>query len=168
MKRLAYFPLIILVAGWLVSCVKTDSSASESSEKLKPGDQIGNFRILKGEEGKVTYGYDLVCNEMEGNIACKASVGLPVNVSTGIYDDTYSGKLEEVWSGFTYELWIEDRPVDLEAFGTAEITHPMVGVIRYWNVVITTSQEGEITVRDSGIADGNPFESTTTFAFLKK
>jgi hypothetical protein len=167
MKKLAYFAFIVLVTWVLASCTKPNSSTAESSEKIEPGDQIGDFLITKGEEGKVTYWYDLDCgNEADKeNMSCKSTTGKQVNVTTGIYDDTHSGKLDEKWSGFTYELFIEDRPVDLQAFGTVEITHPVVGVIRYWNVVINAGKPGEITVRESGVVDGDPFKTTTTLTF---
>ena len=167
MKRLARFALIVLVASLLASCAKPNSSPADTSEKIEPGDKIGNFLITTGEEGKVTYGFDLDCGNEEDkeNMSCKSTVGKQVNISLGIYDGTHSGKLEEKWAGFTYELFVEDRPIDLQAFGTAEVTHPVVGVIRYWNVVITASKPGKIAIRDSGVEDGTPFESTTTLTF---
>jgi hypothetical protein len=62
-----------------------------------------------------------------------------INVSTGLYDTTGSGNLDEVWIHSNYQMFINDGPVDLQAFGTIEYNHPQVGAIRFGNVVIIAS-----------------------------
>jgi len=167
MKRLTLIGLILLMTGLLVACAQP--KPTESSGLIRPGDKVGDFLVSTGEEGNFTYGFDLDCSEegsqQKANLSCKSTVGDMVNISTGIYDDTNSGKLDEYWSNSNYQLFIEGRPVDLQAFGTVETKHPIVGVIRYWNVVISTSKPGTITVNDSGVAGGDAFEYTTSHTF---
>jgi len=167
MRRLTLIGFILLMAGVLVACAQPKST--EISDLIRPGDRVGDFLITTGEEGNFTYGFDVDCSEegskLKANLSCKSTVGDIVNISTGIYDDTNSGKLEEYWSNSNYQLFIEGRPVDLQAFGTVEYKHPIVGVIRFWNVVINTSKPGTITVNDSGVAGGDAFEYTTRFTF---
>ena len=173
MKKIVYLTLSMLFVIILGACAKATSQPTD--EMINPGDKIGDFLITTGEEENVTYGFDLSCvKQGEGeNYSCKAPVGTEINIATGIYDDTVSSvpttatpKLNEKWSSWNYLLFIEDRPVNLQAFGYIETLNPMVGVIRYWNVVIIASKPGEITIRDSGVIDSKPFESTTTYTFI--
>lgn len=135
---------------------------------IVPGDKIGNFLITTDVQGNFTFRFDIACSDLEtvNTYSCKATVGQVINVSTGLIDNTNSGKLDEVWSHPNYLMFINDRPVDPQAFSTIDYTHPQVGVIRFANVVINSSKLGEITVRDSGIYDnGDPFDSTSTYVF---
>jgi hypothetical protein len=88
-----------------------------------------------------------------------------LNVSWGVYDDSYSGKLDELWSGHTYKMFINDRLVNLDAFGSIDVVHPVVSKMRHWNVVIIANQPGEITVRSEGTAGGEPFGDTKIIIF---
>lgn len=167
MKRIVNMVFILLIAVILSACAQTESA--ESKAMIEPGDKVGDFLVTIGEEGKFTYGFDLDCTEKKSGqksiISCKPNVGEIVNITTGIYDETRTDKLEELWANSNYQLFIEGHPVDLKAFGTVEYKHPIVGVIRYWNVVISTSKPGEINVDDSGVAGGDAFESTSTYTF---
>jgi hypothetical protein len=73
--------------------------------------------------------------------------------------------LDTLWSEHTYQLLINDRPVNLDAFGSVDVLQPQVGKMRHWNLVIVADKPGEITTRDSGVVDDNPFEQTTTYTF---
>lgn len=167
MKRLTLIGFIFLMACLLMACAKP--KPTESNSLIRPGDKVGDFLVTTGKEGNFTYGFDLQCSEegntQKANLSCKSTVGDIVNISTGIYDDTNSGKLEEYWSNSNYQLFIEGRPVDLQAFGTVEYKHPIVGVIRFWNVVVSTSKTGTIAVNDSGVAGKDAFEYTSTYTF---
>ena len=165
MKRLVDLTLLVMFAFSLSACAKATSQPAD--ETLKPGDKIEDFLITTGDAGKITYTWDLGCIKTgEGETySCNATTGTKVNISVGIYDDTFSGKLEDLWASHTYELFIEKRPVNLQAFGFIDVNHPQVGKMRHWNVVILTDKPGEITLHDSGVAGGDPFESTTTYIF---
>jgi len=182
MKNLVYPILISLFAIILEGCAKTTSLPVETTsqhveEMINPGEMIGDFLIITGVEGDVAYGFDLdFYNNKQGDVEsfdCKSTVGTKINITTGIYNDdavnsvltTATPKSKERWSSFIYELFIEDRPVNLHAFGYIDTIHPIVGAIRFWNVVIITNTPGEITIRESGVVDGNPIKRTTTYIF---
>jgi hypothetical protein len=79
---------------------------------------------------------------------------------------SFSGKdLDTIWKEHSYDLYINDLPVNLKSFGYVEIMHPRVGPMRVWNVVIVGDKPGEITFRDKGVVDGDPIESTSTLTF---
>jgi hypothetical protein len=165
MRRLAYLTIIVLFATTLGACAQATPQASD--KMINPGDKIGDFLITTGKEGDVTYTWDLDCvKKGEGeNYSCKSTVGTKVNVSMGVYA-TFSGKdLDAVWSEHTYKMFINDRPVNLEAFGSIDVLHPRAGKMRHWNVVIVAAKPGEITLRDSGVVNGDPFESTMAYTF---
>ena len=173
MKRFFCLLFIALITVILVSCAKAAPQTAEPTlppiEAINPGDKIGDFLITTGEGEDVTYMWatDADCVKQEGAeiYSCQLPAGTKVNVSLGIYDDTLSGKLDSIWSEHTYEMFIEDRPVNLQAFGSIDVMHPRAGPMRHWNVVIVPAGAGEITVRSAGVAGGDSFEDTTTFIF---
>jgi hypothetical protein len=169
MKIKAGLLLIFVFTIALSACSSGNSPSSKQDNMIEPGDKVGDFLITIGEQGKFTYGFNVTCSEPGANntYSCTASVGDIINVSTGMYDTTGKGTLDEVWAHSNYQIYINDRPVDLQAFGTIDYNHPQVGVIRFANVVITTDKPGQITVRDSGVYDnGDAFSSTSTYEFI--
>jgi len=135
---------------------------------IVPGEKIGDFLITTSVEGNFTYPFDITCAEAgDGNsYDCEVLVGTAINVSTGIFDDSGSGNLDEIWSKSNYQMFINDRLVDMQAFDVIEYDHPNLGVIRFADVIIIAHKPGVITVRDSGLRDdGQVFASTSTYTF---
>ena len=131
-----------LFASVLSSCAQP--TPAPTNKMIEPGDQIGDFLITTGKPGEVTYQWEL--DSTKGASANETLIdvdwGTNVNVSMGVYDETRSGKLDSTWAGFTYEMFIEDHPVNLPAFGTIDTDHPVVGKMRAWNVVIVATKRG--------------------------
>lgn len=168
MRKLPYVVILILLGFVFTACARTPGPGE--TQQIEPGDKIGDFTITTGVQGNFIYGFDVQCSEpsADNTYSCNATVGESVNVSTGLYDTTGKGKLDEVWANSQYQMFINDRPVDLAAFGTIDYNHAQVGTIRFGNVVIVADQPGEITVRDSGLFDnGDPFSSTSTYVFTQ-
>ncbi len=168
MKKLSILFTLLIVVCLTTGCAVIAGSSSDKNKQIKPGDTIGDFKVTTGVQGDFTYGFNVDCSEpaADNSYTCNASVGEAINVSTGLYDTTGKGNLDGVWTHSNYQMFINDRPVDLQAFGTIDYNHPQVGAIRFGNVVIIASQPGEITVRDSGFFDnGDPFSSTSTYVF---
>jgi hypothetical protein len=166
MKKLVSLTLLVIVMLTLGACAGTTSEPTD--EMINPGDRIGDFLVTTGKEGDVIYSWELVgCTEhgREEPYFCEATVGTKINISIGIYEDTSVGTLDELWSDHTYELLIENRPVNLQAFGFIEVNHPYVGKMRHWNIVIITDKSGELSLRDSGMVGGDSFESSRTYIF---
>ncbi len=163
MKRLVIIALLMLAL--LSACASTTTG-----NKIEPGDKLGDFTITTGVEGKFTYGFAVQCAGpgQDNSYTCSAKVGDAINVSTGLRDTSGNNDLETVWSHANYQMFINDQPVDLQAFGTIDYSHPTAGAIRFANVVITTTSPGEITVRDSGVfANGDHFSSTSTYVYTQ-
>ena len=170
MKRLVCLTLIVLFSIILAACAK--ATPQHVDDMINPGDKIGGFLITTGDDEGVTYVCMIHCpgeNHSTGTESCEFSVGTKVNVGAGFYDDyPSSGKtLDETWSEQinNHKMVIESRPVNLQAFGSIDITHPILGTIRNWNVVIVTDKPGKITARSTGVYDGDPIDYTATLTF---
>ena len=166
MNKLVYLTLIVLFAISVGACAR--ATQEPTNEAINPGDKIGDFLITTGDEEVVASSLDQNCSKQgdEEKYICENIVGKDINASLGIYDDQYTGKLDELWSKHSYEMTINDRPVNLKAFGSIDRQHSTVGMMRYWNVVIGADKPGELTVHSKGIAGGDPFEDTTTYLFV--
>jgi hypothetical protein len=158
MKGFAYLTFLVWAAALIAGC---------GPKQIEPGDKVAGFLVTQAEDRDVSYQWDLGCKKKADaeSYSCKAEVGKNVNVSVGIYASLSGKDLDTVWKGHSYELYINDLPVNLKSFGYIEIMHPRVGPMRVWNVVIVGDKPGEITIRDKGVVDGDPIESTTTLAF---
>ena len=166
MKKFVYLTLIVLFAFILSSCAKADSESVD--EKIKPGDKIGDFLITTSTDEGVFYTANVHClfDQATMTETCEIPVGTKVNSALGAYGDNYSGEnLEVYWSDQTYGMTIDGRPVDLQAFGFIDITNPMVGKMRLWNVVIVTDKPGTITIDHSGEIAGGSQEGTNVLIY---
>jgi len=169
MRTFASVLLAALGATLLASCTTTEPQPS--ADPINPGETIGHYEVTTHEAGDVRYGWELdtECVHREGKTVntCELSVGAYVNVSVGVYDDSPSKTLDEIWSEQTYSMEIDGRPVELEEFGYTESVHPVVGAIRYWDVVITASAPIEIVVSSNGTVNGDALVDTTTYVFSR-
>jgi len=168
MKKLEVALFLLVFAILATACSGTTTSTASLDALIEPGEKIGDFLITTGVQGNFTYPFDIPCTEPgENNTSnCEAPVGKAINISTGIYDKTGSGNLDQIWTKSNYQMFINDRPVDMKAFGIIEYEHPSIGIIRFANVTIIASNPGEITVRDTGLYDnGEAFESTSIYSF---
>ena len=159
MKRLSFLTCFVSFALLLISCAQ---------KEIEPGDKANGYLITNTIQENITYQWDLGCKKQGSDevYSCNADTGTNLNLSIGIFDDTGSGDLEKKWSEFKYELFIGDRPVNLEKFGYIEIVHPRVGPMRLWNVVVVGDKPGEITLRDKYESSDEPsVETTTTITF---
>ena len=161
MNKLVDLSLIVMFAIVLGACSPTPQL---TAKLITPGDKIGNFLITTDNNADVIYQWKMSCVKQSAEKeSCTSTVGARVNVSFGIYDDTYSGKLDSLWAAHTYAMVIEGRPVNLQSFGSIDVTHPLVGKMRHWNVVVVTDKPGEITIQHSGQVGGNPFDPPLTY-----
>ena len=167
MKRLVQSGVILLVYGMLWAC--SIPTSTQSIDMIHPGEMVGDFLIDKGEEGHFTYSFEMECTsegkDQNAVYTCSATVGEVVNISSGIYDNTGRNKLEEYWKTSDYRMSIEGKPVDLESFGSIDYNDPGVGVVRFWNVVISTDKPGTINIEESGFVENSPFRYTSTISF---
>ena len=174
MKKFACLSLLVFLAILMVSCAKATSQPSELKSEpiegmINPGDKIGDFLITTGEGEEVTYNWELdsvlVQQGNEEIFTAQIPVGTKMNVSWGVYAAFSAKDLDTLWSEHTYKMFIDNYPVNLEAFGSIDVLQPQVGKMRHWNVVIVATKPGEIAVRSEGIVDGEVFGDTKTYTF---
>lgn len=173
MKRIVYITLIALLSIIIGGCGKATQQPSEATPnlsdlKINPGDKIGDFLISTGEGEDIFFMSKVHCpyDSSTGIESCGQPVGTKVNVGIAVYDDDpSSGKtLDEYWSEQTHEMFIEGRPVDLQAFGTVDFSS-VIGTVRVWNVVVTTAKSGKVTAHSTGVVGGDPFDYTAIVTF---
>ncbi len=159
--------IIVVLILLLTACAKATPEQVEGM--INPGDKIDDFLITTGEGEDVIFVSKLHCPyESSTSIeSCEQPVGTKVNVGLGIYGDSTSGgkTVDEYWAEQTHEMFIGDRPVNLQAFGSTDFDNPEVGTVRVWNVVIVTDKPGKITAHSTGVVGGDPFDYTATLTF---
>lgn len=162
MKAKMRFLLAVLFLIILVACAQANSERT-----INPGDRIGNFLITTGVDEELVYLWDLNNYVQQGEeeiYSIELPVSTKINVSAGVYSKDGT-PLDELWKEHAYKMFINDQPVNLEAFGPIDTMHPRVGPMRAWNVVVTATEPGEIVVRSEGTVGGEPFTDTTTYIF---
>ena len=166
MRKLIYVILIALFSVIVGACAKT--APQPGDEMINPGDRIGDFLITTGDSEDVIFVTKLHCpfDSSTETESCEQPVGTKVNVSQGIFADLANKKtVDEVWSEQTHEMIIEGRPVNLQAFGSVDFSHPVVGTVRVWNVVVVTDKPGKITAHSKGVAGGDPWNYIAIITF---
>jgi hypothetical protein len=173
MNKLVSLWIIILAVTMLAACSSGEpiqSGANVGSLPIKPGDEVGDFTITNaGEEAvqKVFAFWESDNCKQQANVEiyiCQIATGERIVISPGIYSDLSSGKaLETIWEEHTYEMFINERPVDLAAFGSIDVTHPRVGPMRFYDIAIQADKPAEIVVRSKGVVHGEAIGDTTTY-----
>lgn len=163
MKKLVYLAISVLCLVVLEGCAK---AALPTDATINPGDKVGDFLITSGGDDASQLTPSDCVEEGASKETCKVAMSRKINVSWGVFDETRSGKLDELWSGHTYEMMIEGRPVNLQAFGSIDVYHPAVGTMRKWNVVIAAEKPGQITIHHSTVVGGEAGEATLTLVFI--
>ncbi len=174
MNRLAC-ALLVLLVGSLASCGPSVPAPAvpvpvTGGAMIQPGVQVGDVVIMSGEgqEAAYTWEYGDHCTRQPGAAltSCLFDVGEPVNVSLGLRSNSSATTLDQYWSADTYQMYIQGRPVDLDAFGPVEIASPELGLVRHWNVVLLAKSPQQVTVYAKGVAGSASFEHTITYTFV--
>lgn len=167
MKKLIYPMLTALF--FIIVCACAMTTPKPGNEIINPGDRVGKFIITTGDSENAIFITKLHCpfDSRTSTESCEQPVGTMVNVGLGIYNDhPFKGKtLDEYWTEHTCEMYIEGRPVNLHAFGSIDISYPVVGTERVWNVVIVTDNPGTITAHLKGVVRGTPFDHIAILTF---
>jgi hypothetical protein len=153
-SRVIFF--VVLMIFLLPACAKNP---------IDQGDKVGDFLITSRNIDEVTFMYELDSSNAPSN---ETEVDIPwgtkIICTYGFFDPNES--LDEVWSKKTYTLEINGRPVNLESFGTIDKEHPVVGTMRFYNVVIEAAKPGKLTVHHVGNTGTMDFDDTLTLIFL--
>jgi hypothetical protein len=149
---------------------EADTAATVSPGQLiLPGDRINGMLVTKGEgDFPFIFHFPDHCTREGSEVACTFAAGTDVGVSYGFYGDN-AADLDWVWSTVEYEMVLEDRPVNLDAFGTIDLDHPDgVRVMRAWNVVLADTKPGTITARHRGEVVDETFADTMEITFASE
>jgi len=171
MKKLIVLTLILLCIIISSACAQATpqpitATSQPINEMINPGDKIGDFLVTTGDDDKVLYTTKIHCpfNQNTMTETCEIPIGTKVNVGLGVYGD----KLEELdayWSDQSYEMTIDGRAVNLQAFGSIDIPDPIVHTMRLWNVVIVSDKPGKITIQHSGEMAGDSAQGTNILVY---
>ncbi len=167
MNKSACLAILALCAIALAACAQAAPPAVNLP--INPGEKIGDFFITTGNESTASLSkLGCQCEQDKQDMTYDFPTGTQVNVSRSVMRDFNMKKtLDQRWSEHTYEMVIQGRRVNLQAFGPVDVVHPWVsiGVMRQWNVVIGTDKPGKITIEHSGIIAGEPFRQSSTLTF---
>lgn len=156
-KRVVWLLCLMILS--LVAC------STPGEEPIRPGDEVGRFLVTTGELEVLVdslVGFDQRCEREGDEIRCTVPPGTTYCVSFFFYGDSV-GDLDARWSAADYEITIEDRPVDLDAFGTVDFHHPDSGwLMRARNVVVEAAEPAALVVRHVGAIEGEAFDITMT------
>ncbi len=175
MKLPASLALIALLAGILAACAPSTPVAPTPTlfagaglDKIEPGDRVGDFLITTGDPKNELFIWQqkTTPGTRENEELVTVAWGQAINPSIGVYADTDNTDLEANWASLAFELYINDQPVDLAAFGTVESKEPTVGTMRHWNVVILADKPGQVTVHSVGTYQDQAIEYWTIYTVL--
>lgn len=172
MKKLVHPTLIALCIIISSACVQATPQPIEVaqpesvSEMINPGDKISDFLITTGDDDKVLYTTKIHCpfNQSTMTETCEIPIGTKVKVGLGVYGDSLE-ELDAYWSDQSYEMTIDGRAVNLQAFGSIDIPDPIVHTMRLWNVVIVSDKPGKITIQHSGEMAGDSAQGTNILVY---
>lgn len=151
----------VIVLG-LVACV------AAGGRPIKPGDQVGPFEITTATAEDFAslpfLDFDRYCQREGDQVNCAVSAGTTFNICYIFYGDNVAD-LDDRWSRAEYQVYIEGRPVDLEAFGVVDFVHPDFGwPMRSWNIVAESIEPAVLKTRHVGLVDGEAFEDLMNVA----
>ncbi len=178
MRKLVGAALLLLLCVIAGACANTPLPSRAAivpaeNEIVNPGDRVGHFSVVadNGEDVVHIGGMHCLFDRRTNTAFCEQPVGTKVNVGLNVYarSPSLGGKgLDDYWSGATHEMMIESRPVNLQAFGSVDADDPVVGTVRFWNVVVETDEPGTIRIRSAGTLGGDPFRYTTILQYTER
>jgi hypothetical protein len=154
MKKLIFLLILVL---FLTSCapavITPVSPVPTTIEMIEPGDRIDemSFRIAKNRRD---WGITFLsfCNEIVTDFhpeVLKEECELPrlgrVFIGYGISGDSVSD-LDVLWPTLTWEMYFDEQPVNLSAFGTIDDSYAG-NKYRSWNVVLEKPAPGDHVLR---------------------
>lgn len=153
----------LLYVGLLLMLTACQTAGQPLSASLfKPGDTIDGMSLITGAKDAVPL-WAFCSPAQYSNNATAASCDVPLlpKLAIGHFlmpgDDTLT-RLD--WSAISWELTIDDHPIDLQSFGTFDFVLPAMShdpspirevfvEFTAWDVVLTNLNPGEHTIRGS-------------------
>lgn len=155
-----FVPLMVVVA-WLAACLDQNSTQLPPNALLKPGDQIDGMIITTGAaDAPPLWAFCSPAQENQHVTKTDCRVSLKISkIAIGHVLNIVSEIPTRLdWSGFTWELLVDEQPIDLTSFGTYDFVMPTMPpspspirevfeVFTAWDVVLTNLKPGLHTVQ---------------------
>ena len=184
MKKLIWLKLATLFAMILVACAKPISPTAaptpilptatptlapslmpeSAGGMINPGDRVGNMILTIGPGKGVTEIWQFCDPYVTEPGVITRECNVPAqNILIG-YGDVASTieELDAGWLSTTWELFLDDQPISLPAFGTFDQENED-GILRLWNVVLEQPEPGVHTLRYILNENGTAWDITWTF-----
>jgi len=155
MKKLSYLLPIVLIASILLSCNMSKQILGGSDETIKPGDKIGEMIVEQSTEipNQNIRNFCEYKDEYEpfsASTECEVPLVSSLDISLGWF--ARESKLAPNWDEITWELYIDDNKIDLEAFDWFETEFNVKGENnkqRTWVITLKNLSPGVHTLRQS-------------------
>ena len=159
--------LCLAIVVWLAGACSASTEPAGPRGSLAPGDTLGDLTVTAGKPSENRFLWHLPHAQGDHPSTYYAVEGDRVNVSYILCAETLD-ELKTIWERATYQIYVEDQPVDLESFGTVDLTVPEIGCkyVRAWNVVIESNGPGQYAVRNAGRLSDHSWDNTATMQFL--
>jgi enterochelin esterase-like enzyme len=177
MKRFAFVSWVIVFLILLLSCgtrASTDTVAvptltpksDTSGNKVDPGEEIGGMLLTTGQDEGIPEIWEFCDPYVTGAGVTVRECQVPalqrILIGYGAPGNTLD-ELDSYWSTTSWELYLDDQPVNLTAFGTFDQVGDSNSVLRLWNVVLMNPAPGLHTLRSVSIENGELFDNTWNF-----
>lgn len=169
--RIKVFVPLTVVVAWLAACLGQNSTQLPPDPVLEPGDQIDGMVLTTGAaDAPPLWAF---CSPVQENQhVTKTHCRIPpmlskvaIGPATNIVKDN-STKLD--WSEFTWELFVDEQPIELTSFGTYDFVMPIMPpspspirevfeVFTAWDVVLTNLKPGLHTVQGMAQSESDTY-----------
>ena len=151
---------ICLYLGLLLTLTACQAVGPASSNRmLRPGDTIAGMKLATGAMDAPPLWAFCSPTRQEGNvITCECELPVLPSLAIGNLPFPVNAVADDIeWSALRWALSIDDRPLDLEAFGTYRYVMPVtlkkpslppeaVKDFTAWDIVLTNLSPGEHTL----------------------
>jgi pimeloyl-ACP methyl ester carboxylesterase len=186
MKRFAYFLRYALIASALISCSISKQILGGTGELIKPGDKIGKMAVEQSSQvpyQNIWWFCESIPDKHEPfSVSTDCEVPLVSNLDINLGWIAKESKLASNWDVMTYEMYIDDYKIDLEAFNWFETDYIAKGEdnkSRNWIITLKNLSPGMHTLRHSwtsetAVDDGwninqpGTYEQLVNFTVLEK
>ena len=152
-KQVLFLLLIFMLASCAPAVVTPAVPVPTTVEMIEPGDTLGDmsFRIAKSRrDWGITFMSfcDVIVPDAPQGVFvedCELPQLGRVFIGYGVGGETRDD-VNKVWPTLSWEMYFDDQPVNLAAFGTIDDSYAGLK-FRYWNVVLMKPAVGAHTLR---------------------
>lgn len=176
---------IILLVFSLVSCSISQQIFSSTGESVQPGDKIGDMTVEQSTEipyQNIWFFCEVIDRYEPFSVSTECEVPYVSNLDVSLGWIAKESELVSNWNAMTWEMSIDDHPIDLDAFEWFETDYRVKGENnkqRNWIITLKNLTPGVHTLRQSwtsrvAVDDGwnvyqpGTYEQVVEFTVLQK